>query len=226
MYDYGMTGLRRTTLVAAALGGIALPWGLPALANAPCVIERSVVVQQGFTPTLLDVWAFPTLTPMPPTTVVRQVIVCPSVMTTPVMTTPIFITPQFFFDPPAAPAPVSGTSPGPDRAPAVAVSGVMPPVTVRDLAQGPGQYDRQVVTLLGTAAAGQESYDVRGALYTEFRLENEGASVAVLAWGSLGLREGQRVRVTGNFYSVAPFILRPGSPLSNVLEASVIETLR
>ena len=216
-----MKGLWRTLLVAIVLGGIVLPGGLPALANAPCVIERTVVVQPGFTPTPLDVWAFPILSPMPPTTVVREVIVCPSVLTT-----PIFVTPQFFFDPPAPPALVSGASPEPVRLPAPAVSAVMPPVTVGDLAQGPGQYDRQVVTLVGTAAAPQESYDVRGAPYTEFRLENGGASVAVLAWGSLGLREGQRVRVTGNFYSVAPFVLRPSLPLSNVLEASVIETLR
>jgi hypothetical protein len=98
-------------------------------------------------------------------------------------------------------------------------------VTVRDLAQDPAHYDRQVVSLVGDASALRLSADARGALYTEIRLENGGASVAVLAWGSPKLHAGQRVRITGNFYAQPPFALAPGSPAGSMLEAEVIEAL-
>jgi hypothetical protein len=199
-----------------ALGGILLVGGPAAQAQGFCQVVSVPVSQGGFTLTPLDVWAFTSVPAAPPMTSVRQVIVC-----SPVFFTPVIVAPPVFFVDPSGPTrePRAAPAPGP------VVSGVVPPVTVRDLAQDPGQYDRQVVSLVGDAAGLRPSRDPRGTPYIEIRLENGGASVDALAWGTPALHEGQRLRVTGNFYARAPFALAPGSPIRNLLEADVIVAL-
>lgn len=221
LYDYGVNGLRRNIFAAIVLGGLLLSGGYPAQAHGFCRVVSVTVPPGGFTLTPLDVWAFATVPAAPTMSTVRQIVVCPSFVITPVIVSPSVV----FVDPPSVA--VEGLRAPSEKtpAPAVVVSGIVPPVTVRDLARNPAHYDRQVVSLVGEAAALRLSADAHGALYTEIRLENGGASVAVLAWGSPKLHEGQLVRVTGNFYARPPFALAPGALAGSVLEADVIEAL-
>ncbi len=208
------------------LSGALLAGGPPAQAQDFCQVVSVPVSTGGFALTPLDAWAFATVPAAPMTTTIRQVVVCPSFMLPPVFTPVIFSPPVFFVDPPSTPANTGGAPSGREPVPASVVFGVVPPVTVRDLAQNPGQYDRQVVSLVGDAAALRTSYAASGTRYTELRLESGGASVVAVVWGTPKLDAGERVRVTGNFYAHAPFALAPGSPLHNVLEAVAIETLQ
>ena len=210
-------------LAGIALGAVFLAGAPPVLAQNSCQVVSVTVTQGGFTPTPLDVWAFATVAPLPTTTMVRQIVVCPAVVLTPsVVASPSV----FFVDPP------SSTNARESRASArgtpsagVAVPGIVPPVTVRDIAQRPEQFDRQVISLVGDAAGLRPSHDPRGMPYTEIRLENGGASVVAIAWGTPALHAGERIRVTGNFYARAPFALASDFPIRSVLEAELIEAL-
>lgn len=221
-----MSGFRRTVLTAALLGGALLAAVAPVQAHIGfCQIVSVTVPQGGFTVTPLDNFAFTTVPAPPAMTTVRE-FVCPSFFAPPlIVAPPVFFVEQPAVEQPAAPVPVSEPSVEEAPAPVAAMPAVVAPVTVRDLAQDPGQYDRQVVSLVGDAAALRTSRDARGALYTEIRLEEGGASVVTIAWGTPALQAGQRVRVTGNFYARAPFALGPGTPPQNVFEADVINVL-
>lgn len=220
LYDHGVVGLLRPLVVAIVLGG-ALLVGSPVQAHGFCQVVSVTVPSGGFAPTPLDVWAFATVPAAPTMSTVRQIVVCPSFLVTPIIVAPSVIV----VDPPSTAAQRMGAPSQKASDPATAVSGVVPPVTVRDLAQNPARYDRQVLSLVGDATVLRLSADIHGALYTEIRLESAGASVAVLAWGTPKLHAGQRVRITGNFYTQPPFALAPGSPTGSVLEADVIEAL-
>lgn len=202
------------------LGAVLLVGVSPVRAQNLCQVVSVTVSPGGFAPTILDVWAFPAVPAPPMTNTVRQIVVCPAVFVTPAIGPPVFVV-----DPPSTGASGSGASAVRGPASAAAVSGVVPPVTVRDLAQRPELFDRQVVSLVGDAAGLRPSRDPRGTAYTEIRLENGGASVVAVAWGTPALHEGQRIRVTGNFYARAPFALAPDSPIRSVLEAEVIQAL-
>jgi hypothetical protein len=167
-----------------------------------------------FTLTPLDVWAFSTVPAVPSVRIVRQVVVCPSVVAVP----PVVVAPPVFVAPPMLVTPLVPVLPPMSVVPLSVPSRE----TVRDLVQGPVKFDRQIVTVTGTIAAYQELFDAHGASYTEFQLEERGASIPVIAWGHLGLLAGLRVSVTGTFYTLAPFILQPGSTLHNVLEVQLI----
>lgn len=221
-----MSGYWRSTLIVIAVSGALLAGGSPVRAQSVCQVISVPVSTGGFALTPLDAWAFVTVPAAPAMTTVRQIIVCQPFTVTPVLTPVMFAPPVFFVDPPSTPTHVGGAPSGKTPVPASEVSGVVPPITVRDLAQNPGQYDRQVVSLVGNAAALRTSYAASGTRYTEIRLESGGASIVALAWGSPKVDAGERVRVTGNFYAHAPFALAPGSPVHNVLEAVAVETLQ
>ncbi len=189
-------------------------------------VVKTVQVTGGFTPTVLDVWAFPgAFSPVSSPSIVRQVVVCPSVVVVPSVVSPVVIgAPSVFLDPPAPvqPAP-SGTSSAPVHASGPVVTGVVPKETVRDLATNPGQYDRQIATVTGTIASSQAHRDVHGRPYTQISLESDGAAITVVVWGQAGLRTGMRARVVGPFYDVSPFAGEGGGSLRDVLEAQLIE---
>jgi hypothetical protein len=234
MIDPGSVGLYdanvstwRCALAVIALSGAVLARGSPAQAQDFCQVVSVPVSTGGFALTPLDAWAFATVPAPPMTTTVRHIIVCQPTTVIPVFTTPVmFAPPVFVVDPPSTPPHTGGAPSGRGPGSASDVTGVVPPVTVRDLAQNPGQYDRQVVSLVGDAAAIRTSYNASGTRYTEIRLESGGASVVAVAWGTPKLDAGERVRVTGNFYAHTPFTLAAGSPVHNVLEAVAIETLQ
>ncbi len=226
---------RKILVTVGVLGALILLGAPPALAHGFCTIvpvssATLVLIQpQGlistptitivrmterFTLTPLDVWAFSAIPAVPSVRVVRQVVVCPSVVAVPriVVAPPVFVAPPVLVTPPVPVLPPISVVP----------LSVPPRETVRDLVQAPVKFNRQVVTVTGTIAAYQELFDAHGAPYTEFQLEERGASIPVIAWGHLGLLAGLRVSVTGTFYTLAPFVLQPGSALHNVLEVQLI----
>jgi len=75
-------------------------------------------------------------------------------------------------------------------------------ISVADLLQNPERYDGKTVIVEGKIISYQERFSRRGNPYTTFRLEDNGFSVAVFAWGHLGLKDGLRVRVSGVFQKV------------------------
>ncbi len=75
-------------------------------------------------------------------------------------------------------------------------------ISVADLLQNPERYDGKTVIVEGKITSYQERLSRRGNPYTTFRLEDNGFSVAVFAWGYLGLKDGSRVRVSGVFQRV------------------------
>jgi len=75
-------------------------------------------------------------------------------------------------------------------------------ISVADLLQNPERYDGKTVIVEGKIISYQERFSRRGNPYTTFRLEDNGFSVAVFAWGHLGLKDGLRVRVSGVFQRV------------------------
>lgn len=75
-------------------------------------------------------------------------------------------------------------------------------VSVATLLADPDRYDGQVVTVSGVVSGYRERVSRAGNAYTTFRLEEGSSSVAVFAWGHRGLRDGQRVRVTGVFQRI------------------------
>ncbi len=236
------SSLRRVTITLAAVALI-LVGARPALANGLCTVIGTSVLSPstpmlavpqttgGFVPTILDVWAFPTIPAAPvvlPVRVAPRIVVCPSlVVVSPVFVSPVILGSPFIVDPPApASVPASSSpparSPAPAQPPASVALAISPSDTVGDLAQAPGRYDRQVVSVTGTVADYQERLDDRGVLYASFRLENGGASIPVISWERQGLHAGMRVRVTGTFHDVAQFVLAGGERPRHVLEALLI----
>lgn len=226
VYDGDVNGYWRKSLIVIAVSGALLAVNSPVQAQSFCQVVSVPVTTGGFALTPLDAWAFATVPAAPMMTTVRHIVVCQPVFVTPVVTPVIFAPPVFFVDPPSTAAHTGGAPPGRPASPTSDVSGVVPPVTVRDIAQNPGQFDRQVVSLVGNATALRTSYGGGGSRYTEIRLESGGASIVAIAWGTPKVGAGERVRVTGNFYAHAPFALAPGSNVHNVLEAVAIETLQ
>jgi hypothetical protein len=75
-------------------------------------------------------------------------------------------------------------------------------VSVAALLQNPKRCDGKTVIVEGKIISYQEKFSRRGNPYTTFRLEDNGFSVAVFAWGHIGLKDGLRVRVSGVFQRV------------------------
>ncbi len=82
---------------------------------------------------------------------------------------------------------------------APALAGPASEVSVRDLAQSPGNHHGDAVKVSGVIAGYQSRTTARGTPYASFRLQAGGASVPVFAGRPKGLQAGQRVRVTGIF---------------------------
>ncbi len=233
---------------------VALPTigALPAHGQVLCTTVQTVVVRQvtgGFTPSILDAWAFafpPTRSALTATTF-KQVVVCPRSVVAPSVVvvrpvtvappvpvispvTPITVLPTDLgvlsttVDPPAPAASPTAHSPAAAARPAAATgpAGAAPHDTVRDLAVHPERFDRQVVSVTGTVGGYEPGRTSTGAAYVLFELRSAGASVPVVAWGDPGLRPGVAVRVTGPFYAAAPFALASGDRIHGVLEAQVI----
>jgi hypothetical protein len=97
-------------------------------------------------------------------------------------------------------APAASSTAAPTRPPVVA--GTVPEQTVADLAAHGGRFDRTVVSVDGTAQAVQQTTDGRGNPITTFRLEAGGASVEVLVWGRVAVRNGETVRASGPWHGV------------------------
>jgi len=103
----------------------------------------------------------------------------------------------------AAPVPAGDGGAVPPTTPAV-TNATVPRNTIRDLAQSPDRFDRQVVSVTGVIAAVQVGTTAQGAPYTALTLRDGDAAVGVLVWGRLGLAAGDAVRVSGAFYAGAP----------------------
>lgn len=74
-----------------------------------------------------------------------------------------------------------------------------PQVGIRAVVQDPDRYDGKVVSVVGTITAYRERVSRAGNPYTTFRLTDGEASLSVFVWERQGLRDGQRIRVTGTF---------------------------
>jgi len=193
----------------------------------------------GFVPTLLDALAFPGF-PMFPTVSTRpvmtpgsssmptqQIIVCPSSpLFSPAVLVPVGVSVSsvgpLVIDPPAQGQNPSAGSAGPVQP---GLIGTAPHYTVRDLAQTPARYDRQVVSVTGVVASPQVHESQQGAAFTRFTLREEAAEVPVLVWGRPALVPGGTVRVTGAFCAVAPEALNGGEPSRPLLEADLVTTI-
>jgi len=66
-------------------------------------------------------------------------------------------------------------------------------VSVAALLQNSERYDGKTVIVEREITSYKEKFSRRGNSYTTFRLEDNGFSVAVFAWGHLGLKDGLRV---------------------------------
>ncbi len=98
-----------------------------------------------------------------------------------------------------------------------------PGVSIRALIQDPDQYDGKVVSVAGTITAYRERVSAAGNPYTTFRLAEGDASVSVFIWDRQGLRDAQKVRVTGTFAKVK----RVGTyTFDNEIQAHRIDVLR
>jgi len=222
--------LMTAATILAATGGWALAGTALVHAHGVCTTIAVVSKQQravGFTPTILDGLAFPLgpLTPMAtplvsPVVVVKQVVVCPQV----VFVTPAFSVFSTVVDPPPPAWPPSPNISSQPTPPALSggIPGAAPHDTVRDLAQSPEIYDRQVLSVTGIVGRYAEGRDQRGVPYTTFELKEGAASVWVVSWGQPTLRQGMAVRVTGPFYAAPPFALASGTSPPPTLEAQLI----
>lgn len=183
------------------------------------VTIRSTPQTAIFVPTILDAWAF-----AGPVQVVPQGIVCPSVIVvSPVILSPVVIPASpVFIDPPPAIIPSGAPLPAPALVRPALTGASLPPSTVSDLADAPGRFDRQVVTVTGAVGTVLDSVSAHDVRYTLFRLEAGGAAVPVVVWGHSGLGRGQHIRVVGTFHAVAPFVLADGERPRAVLEAQLI----
>lgn len=224
-----MTSLWRSVSAALAAASIALPsaGAVPARAQAVCTTVSVVSVRRqvaGITPTILDVWAFAFPPASAPSTVVTttRVLVCPPAVVAPevIVAPPAFGVFSGAADPPAPPAPPAPRPAAP--APPPGRPAVAPRDTVSELAQHPARFDRQVVSVTGTAAAYRDRRNDEGAQYAAFDLRRGAASVLVVAWGRPTLPADGQVRVTGTFHAAAPFALAPGDRARPVLEAELV----
>ncbi len=234
-------------VVLPAVGLLGLD-ALPAAAQATCrqVTITSTVTSSGFARTPLDAIAFPVIPTPGALLTARQITVCPSVVVPqtvlpsvtpvvfpapvfqapavfPVPTGTIFGVPSVFSDPPAAPSPSGLMPPAASSRPAgPAVVGRASHETVADLAGRSGDYDRQMVSVTGTVKAVKPAVAAGDHRVTVFELASGSAAVRCLVWGSLPLRPGAHVRVTGTFYTTTPYTGPSGAPWHNVIEAEVV----
>jgi len=241
--------MHRIGVLVLAAGIAASGIAVPAAAQMSCQHFQFTTtrVTSPIHVTPLDAIAFPTtLTPQPSSTVVRQAIVCPPGTMLPpgfvrrsgffgggVVGAPGFVsTPSYYpYEYPYAPSvtdvPVGGASSygsSPHHASEhPPVTGTIPTDTVPELEANGAAYDRALVTVTGTAANVQETFDAGGRPITAFRLEAQGAAVNVVAWGRVGLGAGEQVRVSGPFYVSSPFSGPGGRPYHNVIEAQTLE---
>lgn len=230
--------------LAVVLGVLGL-WTGPAAAQSTCqqiqITTTRTAGPLAITP--LDGIAFPVPPVTAPSTVVRQILVCPPgavlppvvtpapvLIGTPILGAPLVespvLAPAVVVPAVAAPAPAAG-SPAPASAapalPSPAIVGAAPVDTVRALAAESERFDRTVVSVTGIAASVAEAADAHGAPITTFRLEAQGASVGVVVWGRAAVRAGERVRVSGPFYVSTPFAGASGTPWHDVIAAEVLE---
>lgn len=231
----------RVGAFALALGlGLVSAIALPASAQIVCrqVLITTTRTASPIAVTPLDAIAFPVpLTPAS-STVVRQIVICrsgtvlppatrsvPSVIGAPFFGTPMFMTP--IVSTPVFESAPFGIDPSTTNLPASAhpetVVGPMPADAVRDLAMRGGEHDRTVVTVTGTVADVKPTSDAHDRVITAFRLEAQGASIAVVVWGRPALRAGEMVRVTGPFYVSSPFTSVTGTPWHDVIAADTLE---
>ncbi len=227
---------------AAVLAGGAIPAGAQAACQQILITTTRTSSPIAVTP--LDAIAFP-VPPTPATaTVTRQITVCPPGATLPVVTPPVLpVNGVPVFGTPVLEAPLVGpvvwpivqsgagtAAPAPSGSPSGVAPPAVPPMTgavpedtvARLAAQAP-RFDRTVVTVVGTAAAVEQTADEQGSPLTIFRLEAEGRSVAVVVWGRSAVRAGERVRVSGPFYLSTPFAGPSGAPWHDVIEAELLE---
>ena len=168
----------------------------------------------------------PVLTPVPGVIgapVFISPVVVPSDTGLPVLGVPAVGSSPYVVSPPAAQSGAAAPAQAAPRPSAPAVVGTVPTDTVRDLATRSAAYDRTLVTVTGTAADVQQTTDVGGRAITAFRLEAQGASVDVVAWGHSSLQAGERLRVSGPFYVSTPFLGPSGMPWHNVIDAEILE---
>ena len=232
---------------AALAVAVVVAGGAPAVSAQPICRQIQITTTRTKTPiavTPLDTIAFPVPPAPASSTIVRQIVVCPSaagslpptlvppsIIGAPVFVSPVIGTPVFGTTVVETPVVVPvGTygQPGPSAAgpPSAvqrpAIEGAAPQESVRDLATQPAQFDRTVVSVSGTAAAVQRTTDASGAPVTTFRLEAGGTSVGVVAWGRAAVTAGETVRVSGPFYVSTPFAGPTGGPWHDVIAADVV----
>ena len=77
-------------------------------------------------------------------------------------------------------------------------------VAICSLVAKPSTFDRQTITLQGTATAVKKKNSRRGNDYTLFKLQGAGGcgSIDVFIWGHPKLSDGDRIRVEGVFETV------------------------
>ncbi len=76
-------------------------------------------------------------------------------------------------------------------------------VSVKDLTTNPARFNRQTVTLRGTATAVKTRESRKGNAYTTFQVKDaSGAAVPVFSWGHPDVKEGTSVEVVGAFQRV------------------------
>jgi cytochrome c-type biogenesis protein CcmE len=74
--------------------------------------------------------------------------------------------------------------------------------TVAEIAKNPAAFDQKTVTVSGTAGEVSSRTSRRGNPYTTFRLSDQGEAIKVFSFGTLPIKEGDRVEVRGVFQRV------------------------
>src|SRR3989454_11689626 len=74
--------------------------------------------------------------------------------------------------------------------------------TVAEIAKNPAAFDQKTVTVSGTAGEVSSRTSRRGNPYTTFRLSDQGEAVKVFTFGTLAIKDGERVEVRGIFQRV------------------------
>jgi hypothetical protein len=234
-----VVGFVAAVVAVGSVGALAAP---PARAQFVCSSTRVVVVRRqasGITPTILDSIAFPLPLARPaPSVAVKKVVTCPAGSTIPRVVTgsPVLTAPPAFtvfptaIGPPADPsdpsAPIAHPASPPHLAAAAGPPAIAPHDTIRQLAAHPQAFDHQIVTVTGIVKAYTASREGHGAPPTLFELADGNASVLVAVWGQPYLRAGTPVRVTGAFYTAAPFPVPAGARSVPVVDAQVVTPAR
>jgi DNA polymerase III alpha subunit (gram-positive type) len=90
--------------------------------------------------------------------------------------------------------------------------------TVKNILANPDKYDEKIVQVQGKVVSPKFKTSKKGNPYTTFKLTDEGSTLSVFSFGTLSIKEGNIVRVSG-IYQQSKFVM-PRYTFYNEIDAS------